>query len=103
MRSDGGDAPPGAGDAATLLDAAHQGQQLDGVLAELLSLRILEGGGDRAEALLVHLLVELDPHLLQRADRRGGELEGLATGRGQRVVGRLLDLLALALVQAVPR
>src|SRR5215467_2133489 len=72
-----------SGTAVTLLDAADEGEDLDGVLAQLLRLRVLERGGEDAEALLVHLLHVLDPQLLERAHRRRVELEGLAAGHGE--------------------
>src|SRR5262249_48260081 len=52
--------------AVTLLDGADLGEELDGVRAELLGLRILQRLRQDHEALLVHLRVEFHAELLQR-------------------------------------
>src|SRR5215467_8595185 len=68
----------GAGD--TLLDGPDLREELDGVGAELLRLRVLHGGGHGHEALLVDLGVDLHPQLLQRLGGGGVQLQRLLDG-----------------------
>src|SRR5215470_1076807 len=89
--------------AVTLLDGADLAEELDGVGAELLSLRILQRLRQHHEALLVDLRVEFHAELLQRLYRGGVELEGLARRERARVLRGLDDPPALLLGETVPR
>src|SRR5215470_5259206 len=89
--------------AVTLLDGADLTEELDGVGAELLSLRILQRLRQHHEALLVDLRVEFHAELLQRLHRGGVELKGLARCERARVLRGLDDPPALLLGETVPR
>src|SRR5262249_24558903 len=89
--------------AVTLLDRADLGEELDGVRAELLGLRILQRLRQDHEALLVHLRVEFHAELLQRLHGGGVELERLARRQRARVLRGVHDPPALLLREAVPR
>src|SRR5262249_7784037 len=89
--------------AVTLFDGADLAEELDGVEAELLGLRILQRLRQHHEALLVDLRVELHAELLQRLHGGGVELERLARRERARVLRGVHDPPALLLREAVPR
>src|SRR5215470_18503960 len=88
--------------AVTLFDGADLAEELDGVEAELLGLRILQRLRQHHEALLVDLRVELHAELLQRLHRGGVELERLARRERARVFRSLHDPAALLVRETVP-